>query len=144
MSSSSHQPGILTANQQAWLPGNMEELVCEELLTPSHELAVRLLKEICPVQWKHVPGCAVSEVQQMQCVFCECFSAFHKSAHSDGEKKKKFAWKIPKHPDWLCIKKCDSIMLYIPSLGCNLIPDLNNLSLLDKGSGSLPWFPYPH
>lgn len=61
-----------------------------------------------------------------------------------GKKKKKFAWKIPKHPDWLCIKECDSIMLSIPSLGCNLIQDLNNLSLLDKGSGSLPWLPCPH
>lgn len=73
LSSSSHQPGILAANQQGWLPGSVEELLCEELLTPSHEVAVRFLMENSPVQWKHVPGCAAS-VQQMQCVFCEMSS----------------------------------------------------------------------
>lgn len=58
-------------------------------------------------------------------------------------KKKMFAWKIPKHPDWLCVVLRNVTASRVTSLGCNLIPDLNNLSLLDKGSGSLPWLPCP-
>lgn len=129
---------------QTWLPGSMDKFVCKEFLAPSHRLAVRFLMEMClgyvslPVLHQRVTECNVF-VWNIPCstklhiLMGKCQSGKPPSSLTGS------AW-CEAGLGWGGVKKHDCVMLFIPSLGCNLIPDLNNLSLLAKGSGFLPLF----